>query len=194
MWTKVLNVLRKILFGHPGDALPLAAPFAVPAAPTARLNAGLLTDARKLTDPEIIDLFMRSEFLNLDPMEVLEELLLRAMSPSPAAVFVGYVDARPEALAIMMPPQTLSPYLLGFHFYNAGPAELRDLLLEEVVAWARRMGYDSCIAFATRGGAAWEKAFAAACPQHWGDIYQFDLKEAEHGFHRRRGRVQAKDQ
>lgn len=155
-------------------------------APNPRLHAGLLTDARLLTDPAIIDLFLHAEFLNIDPMDVLEELLLRAVSPSPAAVFIGTVDETPAALAIMLPPQKLSPYLLGFHFYNSGPPALRDRLLEEIVAWARRMDYDTCIAFAVRGGPAWEKTFAAAAPRHWGDIYEFNLKEAEDGFLRRR--------
>lgn len=157
-----------------------------PPIPPPRLNAGLLLDAHELTNPDIIDLFMRAGFLNIDPVDVLEELLLRAISPSPAAVFIGLVDDQPSALAIMLPPQKLSPYLLGFHFYNAGPPELRDLLLEKIVVWARQMGYDSCIAVAVRGGPAWEKTFTVAAPTHWGDIYEFDLKEAEDGFVRRR--------
>ena len=74
------------------------------------------------------------------PQVIME--MRRLIGMESLAVFYGSVDAEPRALAIVMVPSSpLFPLPQVYHFFNKGPARLRNLLLDAMVDWTREKGY-----------------------------------------------------
>lgn len=130
-----------------------------------------------LAAPEVIDLFLSAKWFHLDPLDPLVEMLEQLQTPDPPIVLLGFQGSTPKALAIILPPRRLSGDPQVFHFYNGGPRALRALLARNVVAHLRSAGYTRALAFATRGGPAWEKIFAVAKPKKTGDVYTLEIGE-----------------
>ena len=143
-------------------------------------EAVLPATAGDLTRPDVIELWLQAEWYRVEPMEVLQDLLeqMIANPDDPPVVLLGWRGGRPLALAVILPPRRLSGQAQVYHFYNKGGSRMRELLARNVVAYLRNAGYTEALAFATRGGPAWEKVFSAARPYKVADVYELRVNEA----------------
>lgn len=93
--------------------------------------------------PEVVALFGKA-FRSGEPTSATNVIMeLRTLCQLPSvAVLIGWEDAIPKALAIMVEPATAlfqCPHV--YHFYCCGGAALRNKVLDAMVDWTRQKGY-----------------------------------------------------
>ena len=93
--------------------------------------------------PEVVALFGRA-FRSGEPASPTNVIMeLRRMCTLPGVgVFIGWADAEPKGVAIVVEPGTAlfrDPHV--YHFFCDGGIALRNKLVDAVVDWARAKGY-----------------------------------------------------
>lgn len=93
--------------------------------------------------PEVVALFGRA-FRSGEPASPTNVIMeLRRMCVQPGVgVLIGWVDAEPKGVAIVVEPGTAlfrNPHI--YHFFCDGGIALRNKLLDAMVDWTRAKGY-----------------------------------------------------
>jgi len=165
------------------DALWLA-----PASP-GRQNGGQKMQIGRVQDPAVVDdkrfvalvkAAVKTTVLKEEPIERLLEGLRDALSSENVGVFIGAEGPDLKAIAVVfLPMSKLSSSPQVYHFFCTGGAKMRDALVDKVLAFARKNGYNQLWAINGTGkpDAAWAYAFKRAGPPlRIGSVMEFKTK------------------